>query len=185
MCPLDYALAVAILTAPPDATVQPDLVKGRVSIMSTLHDVAVAWEILDPREARDYEDRDQDFPEHVKMLRERHRDLRDAPPMHDCQRFPDRNLINDLLAFNRTYHQQLVNRQKLEVAQFWELGAAIGETDRLYEIWDLVRDSRTEFYYVPVRRAALKKLRTLVGSQAYYGGCLPPHVPMWNFARID
>ena len=185
MCPLDYALAVALLTAAPETTVPSDLVGQVAGVVPTMHAVAVSWEIYDPREARDYEGRPQDFPNHLKMLRERQRDLRDAPPLHDCQRFPDRKLINDLLAFNRTYHQHLVNRQKLEVAYLRELRAAAEETERLYQIWDLVRDARTELYYVPVRREAMKKLRDLVGSEVYYGGCLPPHVPTWNFARID
>jgi hypothetical protein len=38
---------------------------------------------------------------------------------------------------------------------------------------------------VTVRRQALKKLRETVGEDAYWSGCLPPHVPVWRFARID
>jgi hypothetical protein len=185
MCPLDYAVAVALLTAAPDGPVSPELGKQLAHVVPTLHAVAVCWEIFDPREARDYDGRPQDFADHLKMLRARQRDLRDAPPLHDCQRFPDRNLINEMITFNRAYHQQLVNRQKLEVAYEREMRVAVEETERLYAIWDLVRDSRTEFYYVAVRREAMKKLREMVGSQVYYSGCLPPHVPMWTFASID
>ena len=32
---------------------------------------------------------------------------------------------------------------------------------------------------------ALKKLKDAIGDQAYYSGCLPPHVPVWRFGRID
>ena len=59
------------------------------------------------------------------------------------------------------------------------------EADRLYQIWDLVRDNRCDYYYVTVRRQALKKLKEMIGDQAYYSGQLPPHVPVWQFARID
>jgi hypothetical protein len=185
MCPLDYALAVALLTTSPDVPVHPNMANDYAYLLPTMHAVAISWEIYDPRQERDFEYRRDDFPDHLKSLREWQRDLRDAPPLHDCQRFPERSLINDMLAFNRTYRRQLANREKLDVAFADDLRAAVAETDRLHDIWDLVRDARTDFYYVPVRRGALKKLRELVGSEVYYSGCLPPHVPVWNFARID
>ena len=56
-------------------------------------------------------------------------------------RFPDRAQINDMLAFNRTYRQYLDNRQALELANAWELHEMRLEADRLYQIWDLVRDT--------------------------------------------
>ena len=37
--------------------------------------------------------------------------------------------------------------------------SAMKETDRLYHVWDAVRDSRCDYYYVTVRRQALKKLK--------------------------
>jgi hypothetical protein len=100
-------------------------------------------------------------------------------------RFPDRGLINELLSFNRAYRQHLDSRQALDLTCWWELHEALQEADRLYQIWDTVRDARCDYYYVTVRRQALKKLREAVGPQAYYAGCLPPHVPVWRFARID
>ena len=66
-----------------------------------------------------------------------------------------------------------------------ELREMLQEVDRLYNIWDTVRDARCDYYYVTVRRQALKKLRETVGDDAYYSGALPPHVPIWRFARID
>jgi len=38
---------------------------------------------------------------------------------------------------------------------------------------------------VTVRRGALKKLQDMVGSEAYFSGKLPPHVPVWRFQRIE
>ena len=52
-------------------------------------------------------------------------------------------------------------------------------------MWDTVCDARSEFYFVPTRRQALKKLRDTVGPQAYYSAALPPHVPVWRFTPID
>jgi hypothetical protein len=118
-------------------------------------------------------------------LRRRYQELSDAPPLCDCIRFPDCSLVNKLLSFNRSYHQHLVSRQALDPTGRWELHEALQEADRLYQIWDTVRDARCDYYYVTVRRQALKSLREAIGPQAYYAGCLPPHVPVWRFARID
>ena len=38
-----------------------------------------------------------------------------------------------------------------------------------------------EYYYVTVRRQALKRLRHMVGHDDYFAGILPPYVPLWRF----
>src|SRR6185295_7948013 len=121
----------------------------------------------------------------LNLLRRRHSDLLDAPPSNDCMRFPDRGLVNDYLAFNRAYRQQLDMRQPGEPARWWELRTALQETDHLYQVWDTVRDARCEYYYVTVRRQALKRLRELLGEDSYYTAKLPPYVPLWRFQQID
>ena len=185
MLPLDYVLAMALLTSGSqggDATPQGE---GYTSLRPALQALAVSREVLDPREMRYVLTRQEDFGADLKLLRRRYRELADAPPLEDCMRFPDRALINDLLAFNRAYRQHLDNRQALEQTYWWELREAVQETERLYQIWDTVRDARCDYYYVTVRRQALKKLRETVGEDAYWSGRLPPHVPVWRFARID
>ena len=209
MVPLNYALAAVLLSSPanapdppdnPDAlvAVRPTTLAGQarpnsssddldalITVRPALRELALDWEILDPREVRYVLTRGEDFPTDLKLLRRRYADLCDAPPLYDCMRFPDRSLVNDMLAFNRAYRQHLDNRQAMELSNAWELHEMLVEADRLYQIWDLVRDTRCDYYYVTVRRQALKKLKELIGDQAYYSGCLPPHVPVWRFDRID
>jgi hypothetical protein len=185
MFPLNYALAVALLTASPDKVELPAAAEEFATVRPTLQTLAISWEILDPREVRYVLTRPEDFAADLKLLRRRQQELADAPPLCDGQRFPGRALINDLLSFNRAYRQHLDSRQALDVTYWWELHEALQESDRLYQIWDTVRDARCDYYYVTVRRQALKKLRESIGPQAYYSGCLPPHVPVWRFARID
>jgi hypothetical protein len=185
MIPLDYVLAVGLLTAAPETPDAADALQNLATVRPTLQNLAVGWEILDPREARYVLARSEDFAADLKLLRRRLRELADAPPLCDCHRFPDRNLVNELLSFNRSYRQHLDSRQAMEGTNWWELSEAVGEADRLYQIWDTVRDARCDYYYVTVRRQALKKLREAVGYRAYCTGCLPPHVPVWRFARID
>ena len=185
MFPLNYALAVALLTAPPDKVELPASAEEFATVRPTLQTLAISWEVLDQREVRYVLTRPEDFGADLKLLRRRHQELIDAPPLCDCIRFPDRGLINELLSFNRAYRQHLDSRQALDLTCWWELHEALQEADRLYQIWDTVRDARCDYYYVTVRRQALKKLREAIGAESYYAGCLPPHVPIWRFARID
>lgn len=178
-------LAAALLTAPPDAP-EPTLSPAAYArLQPLLQKLAVRWEVLDPREVRYVLTRAEDFSSDLKLLRRRCRELAGAPTLHDCLRFPDRSAVSDLLAFNRAYRQHLDVRQPLELPHWWDLREALQETDRLYQVWDTVRDARCEYYYVTVRRQALKKLQEMVGMEAYFSGQLPPHVPTWRFQRID
>jgi hypothetical protein len=185
MFPMNYALAAVLITSPAEPPEPLQDLEPYSTTRPTVRALAVYWEILDPRESRYMLTRPEDFSANLAQLRRRYSDLIDAPPLYDCMRFPDRSLINDLLAFNRAYRQHLDNRQTMELANAWELREMILESDQLYQVWDLVRDTRCEYYYVTVRRQALKKLRETIGDQAFYSGCLPPHVPVWRFARID
>jgi hypothetical protein len=38
---------------------------------------------------------------------------------------------------------------------------------------------------VTVRRQALKKLREMIGENAYYYGQMPPSVPVWRFREVE
>jgi len=185
MFPLDTLLAVALLTYPTEAHHTPGSLHHLASTRQAVQTLAVEWELLDPREVKFVLSRAEDFEGDVRLLQRRWTDLADAPPLSDSLRFPDRTVVNDLLSFNRSYRQMIDQRQALEPALWWELQEILREVDRLYQIWDLVRDARCEYYYVTVRRQALKKLQGLIGEPAYSDGALPPHVPLWRFVRID
>src|SRR5439155_11277213 len=109
------------------------------------------------------------FSADLNMLRRRYKELADAPRLADSYRFPERAAVNELVRFNRAYRKNLDQRHLLE-------------TDRLYQVWDAVRDARCEFYYVTVRRHALKKLKDQIGDEAWDTATLPPGVPTWRFA---
>jgi hypothetical protein len=190
MLRIDAIVALALLTAPPGAKeqladVDPQITQIAPMVRPAVQAWAVQWEILDPREVRYILSRPEDFTADLNLLRRRYQDLADAPGLHDCCRFPDRETVNELLSFNRAYRQHLGVRQPVELPHWWELRAALQETDRLYDIWDTLRDARCEYYYVTFRRQALKKLRGMVGEDAYYAGQLPPYVPLWRFETID
>jgi hypothetical protein len=181
----DCLLAVTLLTAPPGSVDLTDPPPNYASLQPILQHFAVQWEILDPREVRYVLARAEDFQADMKLLRRRYRNLCDAPRLYECERLPDRTIVNDMLTFNRAYRQFLTVRQPLDLIHGEELRTALNETDRLYQIWDAVRDARCNYYYVTVRRQALKQLREMVGIDAFYRGTLPPHVPVWRFPEID
>ena len=180
--PLDLVLVFALLTAPPDAPAPLALLPlAPLTVALALH-----LEILDARELPWLLQPTLDFAGALRPLRTRWRDLRDAPPLHDGMRFPDHALVGELLSFNRACRQRLDGQLGVSAVRDEELYEAIRETDRLYHLWDTVRDVRCIQYHVSVRRAALKRLRDeLLGYPAYCAGLLPPHVPVWRFGKID
>jgi hypothetical protein len=185
MLAFNYALAVVLLTASPGSASLGNSPEVFEALHEPIQNIAVAWEILDPREVRYILARKEDFVGDLDLLRRRYRDLANAPAASDSERFPDRETINHLLTFNRSYRQQIDSRQPLELVHWWELRLAVQETERLYQIWDSARDARCDFYYVTVRRQALKRLQEMIGEEAYYAGNLPPCVPLWRFLQPD
>jgi hypothetical protein len=185
MLTFKYVLAAALLTAPPDTMTFPDAAGVHQELAPALQELAVHWEILDPRENRYVLAQPQDFPADLKLLQGRFRELRSAPRLEECSRFPERSLVNEMMAFNRAYRSDLVARLALDTIHEDELRAALAETDHLYRIWDAIRDARCDYYYITVRRQALQQLRDLIGPEAYYSGNLPPHVPLWRFPVLD
>jgi hypothetical protein len=185
MFPYDRLVAAVLLMAPSGNLDADSAKKLPDSVRAQVQSLALHLEILDPREIRYILARPEDFQADLNILRRRFAELANAPGVGDCERFPDRTTVNDLLAFNRAYRQHIDVRQPVELIHWWELRTALDETERLYQIWDAVRDARCEYYYVHVRRQALKRLRDQIGIEAYYGGDLPPCVPLWRFQAVD
>jgi hypothetical protein len=183
MMPLDHVLAVAVLLAPLERG-EPVSLREYTCLAATLRAVAVSQEVLDPREAGYVLARPEHFDADVQLVRKRCHDLADAPPLGDAQRFPCREMVCEMLSFNRAYHHTLAV-QKEALGSRDGVDDALAEADQLYRVWDAVRDAKSEFYYVSVRREALARLRQAIGPEDYARGVLPPHVPVWRFPQRD
>ena len=184
MTPFHHLCAFALLASPPDSLHLPQAARLYAPLAPALRAVALRLELLDPREVTYVlTDRDE-FAENLKLLQERFGELHAAPPLAESKRFPGREQVGDLLAFNRLYRERLHHRLKVDRLHADELEEALRETDHLYRVWDLVRDACCEYYYVTYRRQALHRLREAVGAHAFYTGQLPPHVPLWRFQEI-
>jgi len=177
-------LAIVLLTSPPGFAEAPPSEANWPALREALQKTAIDLEILDSREGAYLFAKRAEFSDDVNILRRRYVDYRDAPRVADSQRLPERAAVGELLQFNRGYRKHLVEKQSLERDRCEQYDAALIETDRLYKVWDAVRDAKCDFYYVTVRRAALRKLKQSIGDEPYAMGLLPPNVPTWRFAEL-
>lgn len=182
MSPSDLVLAAALLSAPVGTPEPVPAAERWEPVRAAIHKTAVAWEIMDPREERYLMAGRDDFEPDLNLLRQRFADLADAPKLTDCRRLPNRHTVNELIKFNRAFRKHLEERERWEPDRADLFSQALEETDRFYRQWDAIRDAQCDFYYVTVRRTALKKLRDAIGADAFAAGALPSYVPEWRFA---
>lgn len=185
-------IAIAMLSMPAADTSPTIWIKDAPSnrstppmwVCKTLQQEAISLEILDRREVINILAKPGEFVNDLNILRRRYADLKDAPPLIVSSQYPDKDFCRNLLAFNREYLAFLNNTRWLAPSSLWEdYREAEAETNLLYTIWDAVRDSKCDFYYITARRSALKKLRDeYLGPGAFYAGWLPPPVPVWRFS---
>lgn len=173
-----FCFALAVLNSP--AAPPPELFK---LVNRPIVAICLYCEILDHREVRYVLVKPEEFIGDVRMLRRRVNDLPPDLVLDDCYRFPERCVVNELLLFNRAYRQYLEDCTPIYPNNA-ELRAAKEETEILYRIWDCVRDAKCEYYYVHIRRQALKRLYDMLGETDYRYANLPPHVPTWRFVPI-
>lgn len=177
----DCLVAAVLLTTPVDTT---ELVPHLELIQPAFLQLAMDIEVLDPREDQYLQGLSRDPVGDWKVLRARYDVLLSAPRVAEADRLPDRKLVEEFLAFNRAYRKDLLARMLVNPLQGEELGTALNEVDRRYQVWSAVRDARCGFYYVTVRRQSMADLRDLVGAESFYRAELPAHVPIWHFPRL-
>lgn len=172
--------AVLLLQTPqlPEEALQPERWHMHwPNLQLALVSVALDWEILDPREVPYVLRQPETLAVDLHMLRQRYRELADAPFVNDAWLFPRGCVVQEAITFNRAcarwfdeHYAHLPNLPADKLAYRREL-------DQCYRIWDTVREVQCEYYMVSVRRQCLKQLRDYLGPEAYREGRLPPPVP--------
>ena len=114
---------------------------------------------------------------------ERRERLVGAPALADLCRFPSLSQAGDACLWNAGFRRVLSERMAFDHINRDALAVVHGEAERLYLAWDALRDARQTCFYVPVRRAALARLRGLLGLEAFGSGRMPDAVPVWRFER--
>ncbi|HQR07016.1 MAG TPA: hypothetical protein PLN21_09350 [Gemmatales bacterium] len=138
--------------------------------------VCLGAEILDKREIRYVLASDAELQADLQMLRSRWRDLYSAPRLDDCYLFPERSIAVEWIAFNRQYRSHVLVLRDLYPGRE-SINRLLDDLDERYKVWDAISDCRCEYYYVHVRRQALKRLQSLLGSD-YGEGKIPLSVPI-------
>lgn len=175
----DAVLAAALLTAPPLSLPASESASWSCRLHGPLVRLAVEMEILDPREACGIFQTPIDFAADLAMLQQRQLELINAPQIEETRRFPRASQARSFLSLNRALRQECAERLSFDRVHAEELTCALAEIDYLHGVWDAVREADSTCFYITVRRAALARLRTQVGMEAFYRGQLPPHVPLW------
>lgn len=174
----DHLLAVVLLTSPVEtAEMAPHLDLVQPGLLR----VAIQAEVLDPREDQFLEGLSKDPVGDCLALRSRYETLVNTPAIFECNRFPERKLIEEFLAFNRAYRKDLHGSLHVNPTHSEALRDAIQEVDRLHFVWSMLRDARCTFYYVTVRRQSLQQVHDLIGAEAFFRSQMPPHVPIRYF----
>lgn len=139
-------------------------------------------EILDPRELRYIFCDPMNIDEDIITLRDRYSLLKDAPLLHELNRFPmPYSVLKDLIVFNRNYQKkldelQILNHDKAEIYRSAKL-----ENNYLYNVYDNLADAKCRYYFTTMRRMSFLKFKCLLPEEEYINGILPPHVPAWRF----
>jgi hypothetical protein len=175
MLTCEIVLAAALLTAPKDVPMEDVWLEV---LRPTIIVLAINEEILDPRERSYLLTR-----ELLTLLQDRNEDFKNYPKLDECQRYPERKVINTLLGANVAFRDNMKKRLELDVFHIDEIRGAIAEADQLYYIWDTLRDAQCEYYYVTIRRQALRLLRDSIGDEEFYSGKLPLYIPIRHLPR--
>src|SRR5262249_32801790 len=114
LSPSDLILAVTLLSAPVGVPEETPPAERWPAVQAAIHQIAIEWEILDPRETGYVLSKPEEFQADLDFLRQRRIDFADAPKLMDAGRLPDRRLMDDYIQFNRAF------RKVLDVRLLWE-----------------------------------------------------------------
>ena len=176
MYALEFALAVVFITTPVDKLKTDMSLEAQAFLGPRIAALARQWELLDVRE-RDCLKKPTDFASDLKMLQRRYLLLLDAPKLSEIERFPDRVHLNIWINSNRRYWTSVQKRGDFTADQ---MATVLDETNRLYRIFDAIREARCEYFNIWYRRQELAKLRDLIDPRAFVAGQLPFHLPRVN-----
>lgn len=144
--------------------------------------MAVAMEVLDSREgAYTFNQTIESVASaDLDRIRERVFDLADSPSVATIESWPDREVFIQRCHFNRRYLAHIEGLWRAEPDRKHLYEEVIGEINWLYQVNDLMRDARSEYFYVYVRRRAAKRAIQMAGDQIF--DC--PAAPIWRMNEL-
>jgi hypothetical protein len=145
-------------------------------------------EILDPHETYLFrESRDAALLCHLISVRERYRNFANIPRLKDIDSvMPSYDEASIALEQNKAFKRYFESNMRYmsnEATKNFRLHS-LNEINRIYYIWDNVRDMRYN-YYIYIKRMAIGQLIEKIGIEATYQGKIPPPVPLHLLKDID
>ena len=181
----DWIIAWLLLTSPDSLQDMAAVHHAMPLIRGPLLTLAITTESLDARESRGLLVLPKEYEDDLRMLNRRWQCMLDCPWVADSERFLNRETISNWLCLNRGYLKRLEERLLIDTLNTPVILETMRETEILYKVWDAARDARCDYYYVWVRREALRNLRELIGPENFARGRMPPYLPVWRFERVD
>src|SRR5262245_24576472 len=114
MLAYEFALAVVLIVAPVRELSADALPPWSGPWRAVLVNTALQMELLDRREVSGIFVEPHAFLQDLELVQARFQELKHAPMLEECRRFANRDLINDLLAFNRAYRCDLVAQMAID-----------------------------------------------------------------------
>ncbi len=151
-----------------------------VAMWQSLRRIAFCTEIVGPHERWI-----DDYRSELNYVRRHTRELVDAPPLGDASSLPPLAISREARCFNLNYQHNLELRRNLALHRQEELDEALQEAKHLATIWALVDTATCSSQSWVCRRAALLRLREMLGAEAYYAGAIPPCAPLWRFEMME
>jgi len=171
---MEAILAVLLILSPLDAPVP----SGGDFLCPAVVSVGTQLEICDGGTR-------EELSSAVYTLRYRYAEMQDCPWLETLGNLPRGKWIDECLALNWQFQQDL--RARLNLTGFHEeqFKEALYEAEQLYAIWQWLFLATAENYGVCDRREALRNLREAIGHDAFWSGqvpfCLPLHrIPVIN-----
>jgi len=176
--PLWNVVALALLFGPadpPEASYPPEL-------MQALRRQCERLEITYPECAESWVEGHGYYYAHAAVLQMRAdvSNLKDAPRLYECYRWPPRSVCLDAKHFNEVHRQWVDGQLGFFLHRVEELRADREETMFLWHVWDALEGATHVEMGPSYRRRWMMRYKELVGDERFYSGELLPSIPVWR-----
>jgi hypothetical protein len=186
----DFVIAWMLITGTGENNTPFDTPQVRAAIQ----EIAVEHEYMDKREKEYFFPLDKavhwsDFNNDLRILRERYRDLKDAPKMCESFMYPPKAMLEKGIEFNSQFIKNIKQRIIWEKDREDFYFMVNEEAEFLNKIYYTTLSLQNDYNYVTVKRYAMVELKQLlkkwdeknVKGYLHPVGEFPPCSPFWRF----
>ena len=109
----------------------------------------------------------------------------EPPSLIELERFPNKEICKDCLAFHDTIHKQLEINQALYPYLWWEFQEIIARVEHTKDIWLSLYYARNEEVHREYRTNNLIDLKRHLTKEQWMLGQMPEPIPIESFRRVE